>query len=228
MTDSIKAKILKLLAKADNTACTVEEAAAFNAKAHELMQRHNLDRAMLEPEKRETIRTHKTLQVVIRPWSSSILHGLAALYYCKWYYSRLGRMDTVTLVGEESNVAVCHALAVMTLRAVQSEARVTGGGRSFMTGAAGVIYQRCMEMSAHASLPAQSAVPSLTAGQGQALMVLKTDEESGNREYINKLTGGALKPAKKSKARINDSSSYSAGRSFGATVPLRQNLLGGR
>jgi len=221
--DTIKERIRKLLAKADNTACTVEEAAAFNAKAHELMAKHNLDRAMLEPEDRETVRTHKTLQVLIRPWSSAVLHGITKLYYCKWFYHRQGRIDQVTLVGEESNVAVCHAIAVMTLRAIQSEARYASGGRSFMTGAAQSVYRRCLEMAAPAT-----ALPNLSRGQSNALVVLTDQEEQGNRDYLTQLTGGKLKAARKTTARITDSSGYTAGRAFGNTVPLRQNLLGGK
>lgn len=221
VTDSIKEKIRKLLAKANNTACSVQEAQAFNDKAFELMEKFNLDRATVEQEK-EAVRTHRELQVLVRPWSSAVLHGLCHLYYCKWFYKRQGRMDTVTIVGEESNSAVCHAIAIMVLRAVQQEARVTGGGRSFMTGAGSTIYRRCMEMRP------KEAVAAPKTSTGNALMVLKDEEERGNQQYIAVLTGGALRPARKSQAQIRDAGAFGAGRSFGETLPLRQNLLGRR
>lgn len=220
VSESIKDRIRKLLAKADNTACTVEEAQAFNDKAFELMARYNLDRATVEKD-RESVRTHKTLTVVVRPWSSAILHGLSHLYYCKWYYTRAGRSDTVTLVGEESNVAVCHAIAIMVLRAVQQEARITGLGRSFMNGAGTTIYQRCHEMRPTRTLPAAQQT-----SDSRALVVLGDKEDIENKQYIAKLTGGALRSARSTGAKARSSTGVAAGAAFGRSLPLRNNLLG--
>lgn len=219
VSDSIKERIRKLLAKADNTACTVEEAQSFNDKAFELMAKYNLDRATVEKDK-EAVRNHKTLTVVIRPWSSAVLHGLSHLYYCKWYYTRMGRSDEVTLVGEESNVAVCHAIAVMVLRAIQQEARSTGLGRSFMNGAGSTIYQRCLEMRPKSILPAQQTSDS------RALVVLGDKEDVENKQYIAKLTGGNLRSARSTGAKARSATGVAAGAAFGRTLPLRNNLLG--
>jgi hypothetical protein len=219
MSDSIAEKIRKLLAKANNTACTVEEAQAFNAKAYELMEKHNIDRATIDKEK-EAIRTHRELQVVVRPWSSYILHGLCHLYFCKWYYTRCGRTDTVTIVGEESNSAVCHAIAVMVLRAVQQEARATGGGRSFMNGAGSTIYQRCLAMRP------KNQIAAPVGSDSRALMVLGDQEAQANAAYIAQLTGGGLRKAKSTGAKARNAGAVAAGAAFGNTLPLRQNLLG--
>ena len=218
--DSIKERIRKLLAKADNTACTVEEAQAFNDKAFELMAKYNLDRATVEKDK-EAVRNHKTLAVVIRPWSTAVLHGICRLYYCEWYYTRNGRSDQVTLVGEESNVAVCHAIAIMVLRAIQQEARVTGLGRSFMNGAGLTIYQRCLEMRPKASSPAAQQT-----SDNRALVVLGDKEDTENKQYIAKLTGGNLKSARSTGAKARGAAGVAAGAAFGKTLPLRNNLLG--
>ncbi len=218
--DAIKRKIAALLSKADNTAVTVEEAKAFNAKAYELMEKYNLERAAVEAaapgKKVESARTHKTLQVLKRPWSSAILHGICDLYFCKWIFTRNGRTDTITIIGEESNVAVCHAVAVMVLRAVQTEARTTAGGRSFMTGASQTIYQRCKDMRP------QNQLASTT---GTALMVIGNNEQALNIDYAQKLFGGNIRQAAPSKARINSSGAFAAGQSFGRTVPITGNLI---
>lgn len=217
--EKLKERIRKLLAKADNTACTVEEAKAFNDKAHELMEQYNLDRASVAPEERETVRTHKTLQVLVRPWSTAVLQGLCHIYYCKWIYRQdTKRMHTVTIIGEEQNVAVCHAIAVMVLRAVQQESRFTGLGRSFMTGAGAEILNRCMEMR-----PINRIAP--TTGQGKALMVLEDEEKQGNVDYMHNVLGTKPKAARKSQARINSAEGFHRGKAYGATLPLRQNLL---
>lgn len=213
VTDSMKDKIRKLLAKASNTACTVEEAKTFNDKAFELMEKFNLDRASLEQEEEDITRTHRELQVQVRPWSSHVLHGLCRLYYCKWFYKRAGRTDTVIIVGEESNVSVCHAIAVMILRAIQQEARFTGGGRSFMTGAGATIYHRCYVLRPKEVLEGPKT--------GTALVVFTDHEEEGNKEYIRVLSGGAPISARKSRAKVRDAASYHAGAQFGQTLKVK-------
>ncbi|GAB3965699.1 DUF2786 domain-containing protein [Plantactinospora veratri] len=47
MSDAMLSKIRKLLAKAEDPACTPAEAEAFNAKATELIARYGVDRALL-------------------------------------------------------------------------------------------------------------------------------------------------------------------------------------
>jgi hypothetical protein len=126
-------------------------------------------------------------------------------------------MDKITLIGEESNVAMCHAVAVMVLRAVQSEARITGGGRSFMTGAGSVIVQRCRDMR-----PVTSIAPA--ASTGGALMVLGNKERVANNEYMLKLFPN-VRPGKASKPRISSAGGFERGTAFGASVNLRANLL---
>lgn len=216
-SESMKERIRKLLAKADNTAVTVEEAKAFNDKAFELMAKYNLDRAMLVTEEK-TSRTHKELQVVVRPWSASILHAVAELYICKWFYVRHGRMDTITLVGEETTVTVAHAIAVMILRAVQQEARRTGGGRSFMTGAAIAIRNRVRDLV----LENKKTMDRVNAaGQMNALVVV---DDAENTEYIERLVG-KVKVKKGGKAKVNDAAALAAGHAFGQSLPLRQGQL---
>lgn len=218
---AIKEKIAKLLAKADNTATTVEEAQAFNAKAYELMERYNLERSQVDERPEDIKRTHRELQVLKRPWSSMVLNGLTHLYFCKWVFTRISdRMDKITIVGEESNVAMCHAIAVMVLRAVQTEARVTGGGRSFMTGAGNVIAQRCYDMR-----PVNRIAQGTSVGTGNALMVLNDSELRANAEYVMQLFGGKIRAAKPSRARISSSDGFSRGAAFGASVNLKANLL---
>ena len=217
---AIKEKIAKLLAKADNTACTVEEAEAFNRKAYELMERYNLERSAVDERPEDVKRTHRELQVLKRPWSAAILNGLTHLYFCKWVFTRVSdRMDKITIIGEESNVAMCHAVAVMVLRAVQAEARSTGGGRSFMTGAGTVISQRCYDMR-----PTQRLGAPQTA-TGSALVLLGDKEQLANVAYMQQLFGGTIRKAKPSRARISSADGFSRGAAYGATVNLRANLL---
>jgi hypothetical protein len=232
MSDTIKDKIRKLLAKANDTSVGVEEAKLFNDKAHELMVKHNLNRALLDEGQanKTDARTHKEFTTLVRPYSTAIIAGITKLYYCKWFYRSAGRKHTVVLIGEESNVAVCHMICVMVLRAVEQESRRTGGGRSFMTGAAQVISRRCAEMyqSTHATLPANAspAQGQLSRAQSGALVVLDQSEAAQNQRYMEQTLGIAKLRSVQSKARVGDAGAYGAGRRFGETVNLRSNLIG--
>lgn len=228
--DNMIKKIEALLAKANNTACTEEEAQAFNAKAHELMVKYNISRATLQEAGKKVERGHMTLEVQRRPWSESVLMGITKLYYCTWYSTSKGRSHVITIVGEKQNLAMCHAIAVMVLRSIQQAARLNGGGRSFMTGAGSEVYRRCAEMyaAAHSStLVSASPAPGLiTRAQSGALVALDTQERTENREYLASILKVNLKPARSTGPQIRDINSYRDGVAHGKTVQLRRNLLG--
>lgn len=222
--DKIKAKIQALLAKANDTSVTVEEAQAFNAKAYELMEKYNLDRATVEGHDNSK-RTHLTLVTTLRPWNTSILAGLTHLYFCKWYYTPYGRKHTITIIGEESNAAVCHAIAIMVLRAVEGEAKRTGGGRSFMTGAGYTIHSRCLEMRPQAA-PAGTISTNATSGTTpNALVSLEQKEKTGNDLYMENELGIKNLRRTTSKPRVNSHSSLAAGVEYGKSVQLSNRML---
>jgi hypothetical protein len=228
--NKIKTKIEALLAKANDTAATEAEADAFNRKAHELMTRYNIKRSELGAEE-EVERTHMKLQVQLRPWAAATLTGITKLYFCKYFSRKLdakGRKHEITIVGEKQNVMVCHAIAVMVLRSIQAEARASGDGRSFMTGAGYRVYERCMEMTAYAeqttALEATKAISGPSSG-GNALVVLAKSEQSANDEYIAKTLGIQLSKAPTSRPKINSGSGFARGQAHGNKVQLRRNLL---
>lgn len=209
----IRDRIAKLLAKGENTACTVEEAEAFNAKAFALMQEYNIERSELSSVEAKIARTHRTLTVQKRPWSAFILHGLCNMYNCKWVFRAIGRTHEVTLIGEEAAVATCHAIAIMVLRAAQTEARRAGDGRSFLNGAGNRIYIRCMEM----------ANPEVSGSR--ALIVLGEQDRLANEAYAKELFGHIAAAKKARTITIRDAESFSRGDRFGATVSLQSKQL---
>lgn len=220
--EKIKLRIKALLAKANDTAATVAEAQAFNAKAYELMEKYNLERSTVE-QADQTKRTHLTLKVLVRPWSTRVLAGIAHLYFCKWFYKQDGRSHTVTIIGEESNAAICHAIAVMVLRAVQQEAKATGGGRSFMNGAGESIHQRCYEMRPVNQL-VRHTNPQIGASQN-ALVVLGNKEAEGNADYMATVLGVGKLRMVKSSPKARESGAVAAGRQYGNSLPLNNRLL---
>ena len=233
--EDIKRKITAMLAKANNTAVTEAEAEAFNKKAHELMAKYNIARSELESEK-EVERVHLTLDVQLRPWSTYVLAGITKLYYCKYFSQKLdakGRQHRITIIGEKQNAAVCHAIAVMVLRSIQTAARQAGDGRSFMTGAGMTVHQRCMEMyaAAHSTLPSATANMSEAARlehqrDAKALTILETKEQDGNALYIQQNMGVKLGVRRSTGAKVSNLDSFGRGVAHRKSVQLRRNLLG--
>lgn len=214
--DKIKIRIKALLAKANDTAATVAEAQAFNAKAYELMEKYNLERSSVESVD-EAKRTHLTLKVQVRPWSQAVLVGVTHLYFCKCFWEVQGRSHIVTVVGEESNAAICHAILVMVLRAIQQEAKSTGGGRSFMNGAGYQIQARCLEMR---------PTHQVTHGNpsSNALVVVGNQEAEGNQEYMASVLKVRPK-AHKARPKALSSHQVQRGREYGDSLPLTNRLL---
>jgi len=221
-------KIQALLAKANNTACTEQEAQAFNAKAHELMLKYNIERAQLDTQEKQIERGHVTLEVQRRPWSENVLSGITKLYYCKWYSTAKGRTHTITIIGEKHNLAMCHAICVMVLRSIQVEARRTGLGRSFMNGAGSEVYRRCCEMydAAHHFLPGAAQQALLTNQNARALVALTTTEAQGNQDYMARVLNVRLRVRKSAGPKALNSDAFFRGVDHGAKQQLRRNLLG--
>lgn len=231
--EDIKRKISAMLAKANDTGVTEAEAEAFNRKAHELMAKYNIARAELEI-KKIAERCHLTLTVQLRPWSQYVLNGLTKLYYCTYFSRRLdakGRHHEITIVGEIQNAAVCHAISIMVLRSIQTAARQSGDGRSFMTGAGMTVHQRCMEMysATHAFLPPSDPRAETLRLQhnrdAQALVVLSQTEADQNQDYIKMTLGLTLGKRKSTGPKVRNVSSFERGVAHGKTVQLRRNLL---
>lgn len=229
MSEAILKNIQALLNKASNAGCTPEEAQAFNAKAHELMTKYNIERSALNTTEKQIERGHVEITVQRRPWSESVLIGITKLYYCTWFSRKTGRTDTITIVGEQHNLAMCYAILLMVLRSIQAEARRTGLGRSFMNGAGSEVYRRCAEMfDATHVLPASGAGPQRLLGSdhARALVVLNDTERAGNRDYMARVLQVNLRPKKSTGAKALKSDAFYRGVAHGATQQLRRNLLG--
>lgn len=227
--EDIKRKINALLAKANDTSVTEAEADALNRKAFELMTKYNIERAELETDQ-PVERTHIVLTVQLRPWSQAVLSGLTRLYYCTYFSRKLdakGRKHEITIIGEKQNAMVCHAIAVMVLRSIITEARKHGDGRSFMTGAGYRVFERCREMTEYSqNIPEIASTKQLGhTTTGNALVALAQSEANGNQDYIANVMGIRLAKARASKPKVTSSSAFQRGREHGSKVQLRRNLL---
>jgi hypothetical protein len=79
-------RVRKLLAKAEDEACTPDEAEALTAKAAQLMARYGIDRALLGAARPETDQPADRVVNLHNPWAAvkgHLLAGLAAAMRCQ-------------------------------------------------------------------------------------------------------------------------------------------------
>jgi hypothetical protein len=85
-TETLLARIRKLLAKAEAEGATPAEAQALTAKAAELMAKYGIDRALLAAERPETDRPADRVLEVDNPWArvqAHLLCGIASAMRCQ-------------------------------------------------------------------------------------------------------------------------------------------------
>jgi hypothetical protein len=86
MTDSMLERVRKLLAKAEDPACTPEEAAALNDKAAELIAKYGVDRAMLAASAPESDPVGDRVVSVLAPYAldkTALLAAVARAMRCR-------------------------------------------------------------------------------------------------------------------------------------------------
>jgi hypothetical protein len=86
MTDTILEKVRKLLAKAEDPACTLDEAAAFTDKAAQLIAKYGVDRALLARTAPETDPVGDLVIGLHPPYAldkSGLLAGVAGALRCR-------------------------------------------------------------------------------------------------------------------------------------------------
>ncbi|MDG4834456.1 DUF2786 domain-containing protein [Solwaraspora sp. WMMD1047] len=154
MSDAILSKVRKLLAKAEDPACTPAEAAAFTAKATELIARYGVDRALLAAADPTSDPVGDLVIEVIPPYAldkAGLLAGVAGALRCRSVRRRERAGYAMHLFGFASDleraellytsllVQAAHGLAAAEVPPGQHAAAFR---RSWLVGFTGVVAQR--------------------------------------------------------------------------------------
>nr|MDT0659905.1 DUF2786 domain-containing protein [Micromonospora sp. DSM 115978] len=170
MSDAILTKVRKLLAKAEDPACTEAEAAAFTAKATELIARYGVDRALLAAADPGVDPVGDRVVEVLPPYAldkSGLLAGVAGALRCRSVRRRDGAGYLLHLFGFASDlertellytsllVQAAHGLAAAD---VPPGAHAAAFRRSWLAGFASVVAARLRdaERAAAGSVPSGS------------------------------------------------------------------------
>ncbi|MGI5212384.1 DUF2786 domain-containing protein [Plantactinospora sp. CA-290183] len=174
MSDAMLGKVRKLLAKAEDPACTAAEAEAFTAKAAELIARYGVDRALLAARDPASDPVGDRVVELPAPYAldkAGLLAGVAAALRCRSVRRRDGNGFVVHLFGFASDLERVEVLFTSLLvQAAQglAAAPVPAGEhpaafrRSWLAGFAGAVAVRLRHTEeAAASAPPPTPGPSV-------------------------------------------------------------------
>ncbi|KKK05199.1 DUF2786 domain-containing protein [Micromonospora sp. HK10] len=171
MSEAMLSKVRKLLAQAEDPACTPAEAAAFMAKATELIARYGVDRALLAARAPATDPVGDRVVEVVAPYArdkAGLLAAVAEPLRCRCVRRRAGSGFALHLFGFASDlervellftsllVQAAHGLAGATVPADEHPAAFR---RTWLAGFAHVVAERLR--AAEAGAVADSGAPSV-------------------------------------------------------------------
>jgi hypothetical protein len=177
--------VRKLLAKAEDEACTPDEAEALTSKAAELMARYGIDRALLGAARPETDRPADRVVDLHNPWAAvkgHLLAGLAAALRCQCVLVNRSAGRVAHVFGYASDLEradiLFTSLLVQMARALaaQDVPVITGGQakawrRSWMLGYCSAVVARVRAAEETAVASASSAGESAGGGRSTALVL---------------------------------------------------------
>ncbi|MGC4807956.1 DUF2786 domain-containing protein [Micromonospora sp. DT233] len=169
MSEAMLAKVRKLLAQAEDPACTPQESAAFTAKATELIARYGVDRALLAARDPATDPVGDRVVEVVAPYArdkAGLLAAVADPMRCRCVRRRQGSGFAMHLFGFASDlervdllftsllVQAAHGLAGAAVPAHDHPAAFR---RSWLAGFAQVVGARLAQAEAGAVAEAAGA-----------------------------------------------------------------------
>ena len=237
--DPMLDKIRKLLAMAEDDACTPAEAEAFTAKAAGLIARYGIDRAMLADTQPGSDRVGDRELVLDAPYAqdkADLLYRVADALRCKSVQRRrylAGRkqlslhlfgygsdLDRVELLYTSLLVQAAHALAV---EPVPCWAHPAAYRRSWYAGYGQAIGRRLRAAEAHAEAATQPAATVDANGSGRSVALVLADRSVQVKTVLEQ----AYPTLRTGRARHLSGSGQRDGYTAGQRADLGTSRLGG-
>lgn len=231
--DEVNEKVInrlkKMLALANNAGATEGERDAALQQSYTLLAKYNLTMAQVDQHNNtpEEAREAQKATFPVYPWARQIANQVAGLFFCKYYYMKLGvgKQATHVFIGKESNAATAQYMAEFVVRSVMREAAKMYGSaiapeaRNFAVGVVSKLWDRIREIKA--SFNKKQEVE--TTGTALVLASLYESEAKANASWLEQL-GVKLKAGVNRQKGVTDSDAYVAGREFGAKVSLAPQI----
>jgi hypothetical protein len=233
MTDSMLERVRKLLAKAEDPACTPEEAAALNDKAAELIAKYGVDRALLAVSAPESDPVGDRVVAVPAPYAldkTTLLATVARAMRCRTVrrkeFGPGGYFYDMHLFGFDSDlertellytsllVQAAYGLAAAPVPGWES---VAAFRRSWLAGFTHAVGQRLLEAERRAATAA-------TVPEGPSVAVVLADRG----RLVDRRVADAYPRLRSSAPRRLMGSGHAGGFAAGQRADLGTVRLGGR
>lgn len=224
MTDKIINRVKKMMALANDPAASDGERENALRMSYAIMAKYNLDMNDVEgkPVGPQESRQSVAGEFYARPWAVTVAGAVSKLFFCKYYFTRLGKDQARhTFVGKESNAATAEEVSRILIESIrresnramrQAEENATWR-RSFATGAAFKVQERVNE------LMTSNQIEGVSSSMSLVLVNLRASENAANALFIQN-AGVQLKVSKSRASTSVRGDAYSAGRTFGSGLNL--------
>lgn len=218
-------RVKKMMALANDPAASDGERENALRMSYAILAKYNLSLSDVEgnPTGPQEARKQAKGEFYGRPWAVSVSSSVAKLFFCKYYYTTLGKNQARhTFTGLESNVLSAEEVARSLVESIRMESnrRMRREGqnatwrRSFATGATFKIQERVREL-----MSGTAALEGVSTGSALVLVNLRASERKANELFL--VEQGVKLTVRKSRASSNlQSDAYSQGRTFGSSLNL--------
>lgn len=243
--DRVIERVRKMLALANDAGATEGERDNAMRMAHATLAKYNLDLAtinstLIDPTRDATVepRTEYRTTFYGRPWARLLSQGVAELMFCRYLFvqNSVAKYTTHVFIGSHANAISASLLAEYLVDSIVREGkrrqRDAGAGnayfRSFATGAAIRVTQRCIELRTAPRAPGGAATgpdpgdPAIPQPPGTAIVLagVYEREATANAAYVDKLN-----PSRKDPKFGNlDQEAAAAGFVYGGKVSLNRQV----
>ncbi len=228
-------RVRKMLALANDAGASEGERDNALRMAHATLAKHNLSLVDVDNRTGSEKRVDLGLETLCWPWMRTTAHGVAELFFCKYFFVRtrknyvkhyfVGRLSNATTASELSQYVI-DSIAKEAVRA-KRDAVYAGPDFvvSFCKGAAHKVNLRCTELRAEAERASQMAPTVSATGTSLVLASVYKTELAANSNYLKDVLKVKLKSSS-SRERSSSSDAYYRGAAFGASVSLNRQVSG--
>ncbi len=225
VTDKILERVRKLLAVANDERANEAERDNALRMATNIMAKYQIDMADVPKEQRERDdpRGRFDTEGWYIPWCNQIRGSIARLFDCRYFQA--GKINATrgrhVFVGRASNATTAMLMSDWIVKEALREAdrvaghRLTPAGRSFGMGVSSRLSTRVNEIIA-------SSAKEIKESTGRDLMIIRTDEQSANDEWIT--AHMKTRPGRALSTKNINSDAYYAGQSHGNKVNLSKQV----
>lgn len=228
-------RVRKMLTLANDAGASEGERDNALRMAHATLAKHNLSLVDVGSATGGEKRVDLGLETLCWPWMRTTAHGIAELFFCKYFFVRTKKNYVKHyFVGLMSNATTASELSQYVIDSIAKEAARAKRGTpyagsdfvvSFCKGAAHKVYHRCAELRAAAEAASQATPTVTAAGTALVLASVYKRELDANSDYLRDVLKIKLhSPA--TRERSASSAGYHAGAAFGARVSLNRQVGG--